>query len=428
MPFCRLVGRRTLLGVAIIGLLTGLTAPQLWAAYHWYQARAALARYHPEAARPALARCGRVWRESATVALVATRAAWQDGDMEAAAAHLRDAQRRLGGATEATAFEWALANAAAGNVSDVEEYLQKRATQAPETDGPLVWEALAMGYLRVYRILDAMACVETWLRREPDNVRALELRGQTYVTGKGVVRGSEDYRRALERDPTRAATRRRLIDALISLGTYDEAAFHLEYLGAQRGDDPGLASRLARCYILLDRRAEAARLLDVVLARYPDDGLSLRTRGQLALTDPRNPDPATAEADLRRAAQLLPEDYQTQNLLFQALQQQGKVAEARAQLELAEAVRDRAERLGELTSRKLAEFPLDPALHYEMGKLLLDTGRTEVGLQWLNTALKLDPGHRPSHQALAEYFRSTGDGTRAEYHRRLAETGGPAPR
>jgi predicted Zn-dependent protease len=92
-------------------------------------------------------------------------------------------------------------------------------------------------------------------------------------------------------------------------------------------------------------------------------------------------------------------------------------------LKVSEAVRDQAERIGELSSRKLAEFPLDPALHYEMGKLLLQTGRTEVGLQWLNTALRLDPAHRPTHLLLAEYHGTTGNAAQAEYHRRIAQGG-----
>ena len=66
----------------------------------------------------------------------------QEGDLEDAIAELRECQRLSGGATEATAFEWALIQAAGGNVREVEEYLQKQAESSPEI-GPLVWEALA---------------------------------------------------------------------------------------------------------------------------------------------------------------------------------------------------------------------------------------------------------------------------------------------
>lgn len=166
------------------------------------------------------------------------------------------------------------------------------------------------------------------------------------------------------------------------------------------------------------RGPEARAVLDAALAAHPDHGPSLRARGQVALTaDP--PDLPAAEGFLRRAAAAMPDDYQANWSLAEALRQQGKAAEAKAQLARAEEVRDRAERLGELRSRKLAERPLDPALHYEMGALLLKT-HAEVAAQWLRSALALDPTHRPTHAALADYYDRAGDPPRAAEHRRAA--------
>jgi tetratricopeptide (TPR) repeat protein len=417
--FKRLRSRRLWLAALAAGLAAGLVAPHAWA---WHQLRSAyaeLGRYHPGAARQSLASCLRIWPNHTAARLLASRAARQDGDLGAADRELRACQRS-GGATEETAFEWALLQASAGNVREVEEYLQKRADRSPQ-DGPLVWEALAEGYLRVYRTLDAMSCLNYWLKRDPDNVRALELRGMTFVTGKGVVKGADDYRRVLALDPDRKQTRWRLIDCLISLGTYDEAAAHLEVVARERPGDPEVTARLARCYNMLSRGEEARRLLDDALAAHPDNGPCLRTRGQFALADRQRAD---AEALLRRAAAVLPEDYQTQFLLFQALQAQGKLDEAKTQLQRAEEVKDRSERIGELRSRKLAEQPLDPALHYEMAMLYLRTGHPDAALQWLTSALTLDPNHRPSHAALADYFERRGDKASAEEHRKKAAAGG----
>jgi Flp pilus assembly protein TadD len=169
---------------------------------------------------------------------------------------------------------------------------------------------------------------------------------------------------------------------------------------------------------MLGRGDEARRLIDQALAEHPDDGLCLRTRGQIELLAGRA---AEAEAPLRRAAALLPRDYQAQQLLFQALNQQGKTAEANEQLKVAEAVRVQGERLGALTSRKLGEAPLDPAPLYELGKLLIETGNGPTGEQWLLAALGLDPDHRPSHAALAAYYEGRGEAAKAAPHRtRLA--------
>ena len=413
-PMPTVTRRRVFATVGLLLLAAG--AAQLWAWYHLRAARAALAAYHPDEARAALASCARVWGRSPEVRLLAARAARQAGDPDAAERELRECQR-LTGATDDTAFEWALGQAAAGNVREVEGFLQKRA-DASAADAPLVWEALTQGYLRVYRTLDAMAVVNHWLGRDPDNVRALELRGQVYVVGKGVVRGVEDYRRVLERDPTRRDTRWRLASSLIDLGGYDEATRHLEEYAKAAPADPEVAARLARCYVMTKRGDDARRLLDAALAAHPDHALCLRARGQVALTS-EPPDLAGAEEFLRRAAAAAPDDYQSAWSYAEALRQRGKAPEAKTELARAEGVRDRLERLGELRSRKLAEHPLDPALHYEMGALLL-AGNPDVAAQWLASAVQLDPHHRPAHAALADYYARKGDAARAALHRRRA--------
>ncbi|MDB5309321.1 MAG: tetratricopeptide repeat protein [Gemmataceae bacterium] len=418
MPRSRLprVSPRVTRGLVFLVLASGLVVPQLWAWHRLRAARAALARHHPAAARESLAACLRLWPDRPAVHLLASRAARQAGDLEDADARLRTCHHLSGGTSDEIAFEWALLQAAGGNVREVEEYLQRRADQTPG-EAALVWEALAEGYLRVYRTPDAMACLEHWLDRDRDNVRALELRGITFVTGKGVKRGADDFRQVLTLDPTRADARWRLARCLLDLGGYDEAVPHLERLLEDRPDDPEVLVRLARCHNMLGRGDLARETVDAVLATHPDHGLGLRTRGQFTLAAQK---PAEAEGWLRRAAAALPEDYQTQWLLFQALQQQGKTEEAAAQIRTAEQVRDRVERLGELQSRKLAEQPLDPALHYEMGVLLIRTGHPTTGEGWLVSALRLDPGYRPAHAALAEYYDRLGDKGRAADHRRRA--------
>ena len=185
----RLALRRALFAALTALLLVGIVSPQAWAWYQFHTAKREMARHHPAEARQALKKCERIWPSSIPVRFLASRTARQEGDLEDAIAELRECQRLSGGATEATAFEWALIQAAGGNVREVEEYLQKQAEELAEI-GPLVWEALAEGYLRLYRTLDAMACLNHWLDRDHDNLRALELRGMTYVAGKGVQRRS----------------------------------------------------------------------------------------------------------------------------------------------------------------------------------------------------------------------------------------------
>jgi tetratricopeptide (TPR) repeat protein len=419
-PFSLLRRRWRILSVLLaVGLAIGLGAPQGWA---WYQLRAArseLQRYQPEAARRCLERCLAVWPNSVEAHLLASRAARQSGDFDEADRQLRICQRLLDGTSDEVALEWALYQATLGNTREVEQFLQHRAEEDPSR-GPLIWEALVEGYLRLYRILDALPCLEHWLSVAPDDLRALELRGRAYRNGRSAAKAADDYRRVLELDPSRQEARWQLALCLLDMGNYKEAADELEQVSRFRSDDPEVQVRLARCWNMLDRPDEARALLEGVLERHPEHGLALRTLGQILLMRHR---PAEAQTWLSKAARALPEDYQTHWFLYQALVQQKRDREAGEVLQRVEQIRDRAERLGELRSRRMSEQPLDPALHVEMAVLLLRSGHDDLAERWLLSALDLDPRYAPAHAALARYYQRKGDRDRAEQHRRLAQPG-----
>jgi tetratricopeptide (TPR) repeat protein len=405
--------------VAAAALAFGVPHARAWLQLR--SARTALEQYQPWRAREALADCVEIWPERAAVRLLASRAARQMADFEEADRQLRAGHRLSGGATEEVAFEWALLQAAAGNPLEVEEFLNRRVERDPAS-APLVWEALAEGYIRLYRILDALQCLDHWLALDPQNLRALELRGLAFMNGKSTHKAAQDFRRVIELDPARDATRQHLAFCLLDMGAYSEATTHLEHARRQRPGDPEVLVKAARCHYMLGQREQARSLIDEALANQPGHGLALRTRAQFALAEH---DPARAEAALREALETIPSDYQVRWMLVQALQQQGKGEEASSELKLAERAKERAERLGELTSRKLSEQPLDPALHYEMGMLLIGQGNADVGERWLVTALSLDPDFAPAHAALAEYYERQGDSARAARHRLRASSPSP---
>src|SRR5262249_1893372 len=187
---------------------------------------------------------------------------------------------------EEIALEWAPLQAARGNVREVDDYLQRRAEQDPAL-APLVWEAVAEGYIRLYRMLDALPCLESWLAVEPGNVRALELRGKAYQIGRQTRKAADDFRRVLDLDARRNDARWRLALCLLALGSYDEAHTHLEQLRRTRPDDVEVQIRLARCESMRGQPDLARDILDAVLESHPDNALALRTRGQFALAERR---------------------------------------------------------------------------------------------------------------------------------------------
>jgi hypothetical protein len=128
-----------------------------------------------------------------------------------------------------------------------------------------------------------------------------------------------------------------------------------------------------------------------------------------------------AEPLLRKAAELLPREYQAQWSLYQCLQAQNKGPEAEAQLQRAKKVEARLQRMHELETQRLSTNPHDPAVHYEFGTLLLSEGYDDLGERWLLSALHEDETYEPAHTALADFYAKKGNTEEAEWHRQRAQ-------
>ncbi len=156
--------------------------------------------------------------------------------------------------------------------------------------------------------------------------------------------------------------------------------------------------------------------------RHPADGPALLERGRLALETGQ---PAEAEGLLRRAAAARPHDRDTNYHLALCLQGLGKADEAATYLSRMRAIEDDLKRLMKVHAETLKR-PDDPGLRLEAALICLRNGDEAEGLRWLHGALLSDPRHRPTHQALADYYERHGDATRAGQHRRLAGAALPA--
>jgi acyl-CoA-binding protein len=85
---------------------------------------------------------------------MASRAARLSGDFASAEQQLRECQRLQKTPSDDTVLEWALFHAAEGDLDNVEGFLQDYIRRNRGSAGP-AREALAEGYLRMYRVLDA---------------------------------------------------------------------------------------------------------------------------------------------------------------------------------------------------------------------------------------------------------------------------------
>lgn len=415
----------------IIGLggYSGIQAVR--AEYHLRAVRKALARPDLADAESHLKSCLALSPESAEIHFLAAQSARRSGAYEKAERHLVDCTR-LGWSSEPIELERALGRAQRGELARVEDYLLSGANK-DQPEAVLILEALTQGYLKTYRLVDALHCLDLWLERQPNNVQALVWRGEVKERRDSNDEAIGAYRRAAEIEPDNENVRLHLAQALARSDRAEEAQVHFEYLRHRRPEDPVVLLGMARCGRSLGKADEARQLLNQVLAgdtssdskqfagRLPSQSLSVfvEALSELGKLELQTGQLDFAEKWLRKAAAKAPYDRDIQYNLYLCLHQRGNHVEAQACLAKAEKIAADRQRLAELT-RKIAASPKDPVLRHEAGLICFHNGQEHEGARWLLSALLEDPNHRPTHEALAKYFEGTGQAQSAAYHRQRA--------
>jgi tetratricopeptide (TPR) repeat protein len=359
-----------LLVLAVVGGWLG------WAEYHLRAGERALGAHALTRARSHLDRYLRVHPGSARGHLLAARAARAAGDFEEADRHLQ-ACERAGGDTPELRLEGHLLEAQRGALSGPIEMLLWEYVKEDHPQTPLILEALALGYLYVYRLGEARDCLERWLAREPDNAQALFIRGLVRQGLQDQVGAGADYRRAVELAPEHFAARRWLAEYLLSGRQADEAAEHFERLRQEEPDNPEALFGLARCRRELGDRDAARQLLDRLLAEQTPRPAWLLERGRLAQAEE---DHAGAEEWFRQAHALAPHEADHCYALAACLSRRGAGDEARRYRERGKEIERDLEQLRHLYEQ-MGKRPGDAELRYQ--------------------AVRLDPGHQKARSTLA---------------------------
>jgi tetratricopeptide (TPR) repeat protein len=404
-----------LLGVTALGAWAGGVG--LWAGYHFRAAHAALERHHDNDAVRHLKACLTVWPDDPQTLLMAARAARRQGAFVDAEAFLDRYRQARGGEDDDVILEDMLLLAHRGEVDRPQRFCQTLVAE-DHPEAPSILEAMANGYLRQLRLGDALACLKDWEKRQPRSAQLFFLRGKVYDQQVNMREALTCYRRAVQLDARHDDARLHLAGKLLELAQADEALPHLKYLATRLPDSALVALLMARCRSLLGEPAVAARLLDDLLRRVPNDGLALTERGSLAL---QGGQPVVAERLLRRAAAVSPGSYQAYHLWYQALVQTEQTDEARKAQEHMTRMKEDMKRIQEIAIVKMQQSPHDPALHYEAGTIALRAGALDEGVRWLRSALKENRDYLPAHEALAEFFERAGSPGLAVQHRQAIE-------
>jgi predicted Zn-dependent protease len=315
-------------------------------------------------------------------------------------------------------MEFLLMRAQSGEEDAVAPVLWSR-VQDKDPETPLILETLCGAYLHNFRYGPALGCLDRWVKEAPGAAQPLFLRGWVRERLHGNQDALDDYQRAVELDPDLVPARLRLAEIALEKSDPLAALPHLERLMKQCPDRADVQARLGQCRFLQGQMDEARRLLEGAVEKLPDDTLVLIHLARLDMQENR---PAEAERWLRRALKIDPFDTEAQYTLANCLQYQGRREEAAAAMEECRKTRARLKEADDLLAGMVAGgSPDDADADARVGAALLDVGQERQGLYWLEQALKRDPGHRPAHQALAEYYETKGDRKQVAAQRRWLE-------
>lgn len=402
----RLGRRRLVLLLILVGVVIGTgiaIRPQVRAWYHRRAARQELQRYHNRQAIQHLLICRDIWPRDPETLLLSARAARRAkvyGDSE----RLLRSYLEVRGRDEAYTFEQILL--AAECQVDENSVPCWKYIEEGRYDATLLMEALTRGYLRQYRLGLALNCLEHWKLEEPDNPQVYYFDGLFKLDYAHAASAAVDsYRRALELDADHEEARLGLAIALMHEKNYAEASEHLRRLLQGQPDSLRMQVGLAECLDGLGESAEAARLMDDVLAQEPEVAPALSLRGRIALN---NGELAEAESWLRQAIRCDPKDQRALYSLVLCLEKTGQDEEARQRRQQLQQLEQDLNRFSQIVTKELSERPTDPSLYCTLGEILLRSGKREEGMRWLQNALRVDPNYAPARKALAENLSRDG--------------------
>lgn len=412
--------RLRLAALAVL-LTAGAGAVAAWWYPSWRFARdnraaeQAYAAYDFAAARQSLAKCEERRPNDPEVQLLFCRASRRAGDLVSAEEHYSRYRSLVREASPDALLERSLLDAQSGRVQEVrDDLIYQIDAKHPRTEEIL--EALAIGCIAIYDFERAMICLDELLKVAPNNPIGRLHKANSLAT-LGRVDEAMTILRDLIRDfPQSVEARLALAPLLLTTNDAPDAVQVFAEARAIAPDEPRAIAGLARSLLRVNKLDDFRQLIPD-LERLRENSEALLYLGRFANLERRWAD---AEGYLSRAIQLAPRDVEIHRELGICLFQLGKSGESEAHAKLAREIEADLVNL-EKQLGKMLDSPRDPEPRLEAGRICLRNGQNAEGLRWLFGALDLTPTHKPTHQALADYYVSVGNAERAAYHRARAK-------
>ncbi len=410
----RTPGRAVLTLLMVVLLI--VTGGYGWREYRFRQARSAarlaLSEYDFPTALAQLDTCLRLRPGDPELLLLAVQAARREGLLNRAEEYLNVYREQMETPTPAAALQSSLLQVQRGKVKEfVPTFLDFLEVRHPDSEQIL--EALAQGCISVYRLDEATFWIKQLLDRFPKNPIGRLLSAQTNETLRRREQAFNIARQLVDDFPRNERARLFLADLLFRTHRYDEAIEQYQAALRLKPKDFAPLLGLIRSLVTLDRLAEAESLVEKLEREHSDNSEALLECGRFALRQKR---PEEAERLLQRALELNPNDHEIHLELAVCLGLLNRTEQARQHQERFKQIQADMQEL-EKAFQAMVKSPSDPTPRLQAGRICLRNGQIQEGLRWLAGALELAPNHKPTHQALAEYYESQGNTTQAEYHR-----------
>ncbi|MFO0890007.1 MAG: tetratricopeptide repeat protein [Isosphaeraceae bacterium] len=338
-----------------------------------------------------------------------------EGDLPRAAASLEEAHRLGLDRSRASSLR-AVLQARSGRATEAEPALIRAFLDEAEPKADVAQE-LARRYLSTYRLGQARPVIERWRSQAPEDARPyLWLNEIESRTDGEPATQIENYRAALDRDPSLVSARLGLAAQLLKVSRLDEAEHEYRECLARKPADAEALVGLGRTLLRRGDVEAAARQFEAALEADPREPDGLRELAQIELSQGKD---ALACSRLEVLVQVEPHDHGVRYQYAQALRRAGEEARSREQFEKANALRRENERLVQLRSILLAR-PGDMEAQFEVASWLLEHGHDAEGLDWTRKILQSDPRHARTHRLLADYYAGKGNEGLANYHRLMA--------
>jgi tetratricopeptide (TPR) repeat protein len=412
--------------VVVGGLLAALAGfwgyPWVTGYTAWRRAWSSLEEDNVDEARVFFEQCAKIWPNDVDVQLQTARACRRTDDSVAAKDHLQAAVRlneaqQIEGLAPTISLEMALQEAQFGDIHAVESDLY-RLLMVGHCDEVLIMEALAKSFLQKFQLNNVVKCAGMWNERYPQDWRPKYYWGAAYEKAGDAENAINRFRAVVELKPDHFDTRQRLGALLRRAGAAREALVHMQYCYEHQPDSPDVVIELSNCLIMLARADEARQALDRWISAHGQENASvLQARGEVEI---ETVGPAAGLPWLRRAERLAPQDHLLITLLARALREAGQNDEAAKYEERRDEINKLLKRLEDILRDLVADTENIP-LRYEAGTILIRLGRPPQALRWFRSVLDIDPNHRETHLALADYYESIGEKERAQNHRKTAE-------